>query len=126
MLHDRFTLTHLNHVTATPKQLSVAQEDQLLAQINSYASRGTLLTHGQIKQLTEAVIAKDLSVDWTSCFIQRQSSLPTASYPAMKQTFRHGSVSVNSVSAYKALNEVGLTGVQAKYFFWLSGLETLF
>jgi hypothetical protein len=73
MLHDRFTLTHLNHVTAAPKQLSVAQEEQLIAQINSYASRGTLLTHGHMKQLTKAVTAKELSVDWTSRFMQRHS-----------------------------------------------------
>jgi hypothetical protein len=69
-LHNRHKHTHLDHVPVARRQLSIAQEGQLLNQINRYASRDTLLTPGHITELAEAIHGARLGQNWTTRFIR--------------------------------------------------------
>ena len=70
-LHDQITGRHVSSGKAWNRKLSLVQEDVLIAKINDYASRGTLLTPRHVRGLAEGLAGKKLDKDWVGRFVQR-------------------------------------------------------
>ena len=70
-LNDQVTQRHLSSGKAWNRTLSELQEDALIAKINDYASRGTLLTPRHVRSLAEGLAGKDVDKDWVGRFVRR-------------------------------------------------------
>ena len=70
-LQDRVAGTHAAPGKRLHRNLSTAEEDVLLAKIEAYASRGTLLSPQHIKDLAAILASHSMGRNWTSTFLQR-------------------------------------------------------
>ena len=70
-LNDQITGRHLSSGKASNRNLSELQEDVLIAKINDYASRGTLLTPRHVRSLAEGLAGKEVDKDWVGRFVRR-------------------------------------------------------
>ena len=65
------TSTHEPHRGHRPRNLSVVQEEVLIAKVEAYVERGTLLTPPQITELATAPCGHTMGRNWTSTFLRR-------------------------------------------------------
>jgi hypothetical protein len=87
-LYHHFKGNHRSHRAAAPSALSHHQEAELIAQINAYAKRGTLLTPAHVKDLAESVFQAQLGRNWTGRFIQRHSKEISSQFHAFRDISR--------------------------------------
>ena len=70
-LNDQVSGRHLSSGKAWNRKLSLVQEDVLIAKINEYAARGTLLTPRHVHSLAAGLAGKKLDKDWVGRFVRR-------------------------------------------------------
>ena len=73
-LNDHVRGTHDAPGVRTPRILSVHEEKVLVAKINSYADRGTLLRPKHIKELAKRISQREFHDNWTSEFLRRHQT----------------------------------------------------
>ena len=87
-LHDRETGLHAPRGVRTRRNLSVEQEQALVAEINRYADRGTMLEPRHITELAQALGKCEIGKNWTSTFLRRQKDHIVARFFSIQQASR--------------------------------------
>ncbi|EIW66860.1 hypothetical protein TREMEDRAFT_65270 [Tremella mesenterica DSM 1558] len=88
-LHDRLNETHLPSGIRTVRRLSVIQAEAILAKINQYAYRGTLLTPRHVRHFAQSLSTATLGINWTSTFLSRHRDR-VSSNSTVKETLETG------------------------------------
>jgi hypothetical protein len=70
-LHDHLSGTHGPKGPSPLRNLSPVLEAALVAKINKYADRGTLLIPAHISELARALCGHEIGRNWTSTFLRR-------------------------------------------------------
>ena len=93
-IYYRVSGNHTDASTAAHRRLSIPQEQALLAKINEYASRGTLLSPHHVKELAEAVCGAKAGKNWTTSFLRRYHDVIDSRYYGHKERprFHHSKV----------------------------------
>ena len=78
----------LSHQAGAHSALSCLQETELIAQINAYAKRGTLLTPAHVLALAEAVCGLKLGRNWAGRFIKRHKDVISSRFHAFRDISR--------------------------------------
>ncbi|EIW71701.1 hypothetical protein TREMEDRAFT_28153 [Tremella mesenterica DSM 1558] len=87
-LHDRLNNKHAPPGTLIPRNLSIIQEEALIAKINEYAARGTLLTPKHVGVFAQALCDHQLGVNWTTTFLRRHKDQVASKFYRVQEVAR--------------------------------------
>ena len=87
-LSDRCQDRHLSHQQTVLRHLSRLQELVLVAQINAYAARGTLLTPQHVHELAERIAGGEIGERWVARFLERHSDKISSRYRTYRELGR--------------------------------------
>ena len=79
-LYDRCTGKHVSREKGAIRRVTPLQELELVAQINAYAVRGTLLTPQHVHELAEAIAGENIGTGWVNRFVKRHSDKITSRF----------------------------------------------
>ncbi|EIW66170.1 hypothetical protein TREMEDRAFT_35394 [Tremella mesenterica DSM 1558] len=110
-LHDRLNETHLPSGIRTVRRLSVIQEEAILAKINQYAYRGTLLTPRHVRHFAQSLSTATLGINWTSTFLSRHRDRVSSKFYRVQEIARiQANTSENRVAFLTLVKETLETG----------------